>query len=259
VSPEGRQESPGVFREADVAARRKAPPPRTPWFLALARRYARRRLARGLDGLFVDGLESARAVVQRQPVILAANHVGWWDSFLVVALDEALGTEGYALMDAESVRRLPFFARLGALPLERGGQASARAGLQAAAARLDRPGRALWIFPQGRHRPAHLRPLGFEPGIRLLARLVPHAAVIPVAFQYAFAERPAPAAFARLGDAIPAQDLAIDAIERSVEDGLARIDRMLAGRAPAFPALVAPKGGGPDRGFGARLIGGRGE
>ena len=80
------------------------PPPRSPWFLALARRYARRRLARGLDGFFADGLEAARAAVRARPVVLAANHVGWWDSFLVVALDEALGTEGYALMDAGSVR-----------------------------------------------------------------------------------------------------------------------------------------------------------
>jgi 1-acyl-sn-glycerol-3-phosphate acyltransferase len=231
---------------------------RSPWFLALARRYARRRLARGLDGFFAAGVEAARATARARPVILAANHVAWWDSLLVVALDEALGTEGYALMDAGSIRRLPFFARLGALPVERGGQATARAGLQAAAAKLDRPGRALWIFPQGEHRPAHLRPLGFEPGIRLLAKLVPSAAVIPIAIQYAFAGRPAPAAYAHLGDAIPAEDLTVERVGSAVAEGLARIDDVLAGRAEPFPALVAPRGGGADRGVGARLLGARG-
>ena len=232
-------------------------PRRSAAFLALARRYVRRRLSRGLDGFFADGVEGARAAVRRGPVILAANHVGWWDSFLVIALDEALGTEGYALMDAESVRRLPFFARLGALPLERGGRAKARAGLEAAAARLDRPGRALWIFPQGDHRPAHLRPLGFAPGVRLLARLAPHASVVPIAFQYAFGERPAPAAYAHLGEAIPAGRLDLHALESAVEAGLARIDGALSGALPPLPPLVAARVRGPDEGLGARLLGGR--
>ncbi len=234
------------------------PPTRSPGFLALTRPYVRRRLARGLDGFYVDGLDQAREAVRRGPVILAANHVGWWDSFLVVALDEALGTEGYALMDAESVRRLPFFARLGALPLDRGGAATSRAGLRDAAAKLDRPGRALWIFPQGHHRPAHLRPLGFQGGVALLARLVPEASIIPIAIQYAWGERPAPAAWAHLGVPIPAAGAEVAAVERAVEDGLARIDAALAGNARSFPALVAPRVKSPEQGIGARLLGGRG-
>ena len=234
------------------------PPARSPWFLALARRYARRRLARGLDGLYVAGLEAARAEARRRPVILAANHVGWWDSFLVVAIDQALGTEAYALMDAESIRRLPFFGRMGALPIDRSGRATSRAGLEDAAARLDRPGRALWIFPQGWHRPAHLRPLGFAPGIRLLARRAPDAAVIPVAIQYAWGEQPGPAAYAHLGAAIPADGLAVEAVEAAVEQGLGEIDAMLAGERAPFPALVAPRVRSPEEGIGARLIGGRG-
>ena len=241
------------------AARAKGPPRRTPWFLAMARRYARRKLARGLDGLFVEGLEEVRALARERPVILAANHVAWWDSFLVVALDHALGTEGYALMDADSIRRLPFFARLGALPLERGGRTADLTGLRAAAAKLDRPGRALWIFPQGRHRPAHLRPLGFEPGIRLVTRLAPEAAVVPVALQYAFGERPVPAAYARFGEPVPDDRRSVAAVEAAVAEGLAAIDRMLAGHAPPFAPLVAPRGGGPDRGLGARLLGGAGD
>ena len=231
------------------------PPARSPWFLGLARPYVRRRLARGLDGFYAAGVEAAREVARDRPVILAANHVGWWDSFLVVALDEALGTEGYALMDAESVRRLPFFARLGALPLDRGGASTSRAGLRAAAAKLSGPGRALWIFPQGHHRPAHLRPLGFMGGVSLLARMVPEAAVIPIAIQYAWGEQPMPAAWAHLGAPLPARALDADALERAVEDGLARIDAALAGEAQPFPALVAPRVKG--QGIGARLLGGR--
>lgn len=216
-------------------------PRRSPWLVAFARRYARRRLARGLDGLYARGTGRVRALARERPVILAANHVGWWDSFVVVAVDQALGTEGYALMDAESVRRLPFFARLGALPLELGG-ARARAGLRAAASRLDRAGCAVWIFPQGRHRPAHLRPLGFQGGVRLLARLAPEAAVVPAALQYAWGERAAPAAYVHLGEPMAGgASLRVDALEAAVAAGLAAIDAALAGDAPPFPALVLPR------------------
>lgn len=228
---------------------------RSPRFLSLARRYARRELGHALDGLYVDGLDAARQVAKDRPTILAANHVCWWDSFLVVALDEALGTEGYALMDAENLCRIPFFARMGAIPLDR---ERPRTGLRAAAALLDRPGRAVWIFPRGGHRPAHLRPLGFQPGARLLARLAPNAAVIPVAFEYAFGEGHYPAAYACFGDPLSATEATagggIERLERGVETALARIDNALANCAPPFPALVASRGQRPDSGLGTRLL-----
>lgn len=231
---------------------------RTPWFLRLARRYVRRRLARSLDGLHAAGVERARVEARERPLILAANHVGWWDSFLVVALDDALGTEGYALMDAANLAGLPFFARLGAIPLDRGSAARSRRGLRAAAELLHRPGRAVWMFPQGRHRPAHLRPLGFLPGVRLLARLAPGAAVVPIAFQYAFRETERPAAYASLGEPLPAREVAAEGgterLESAVRIELERIDAALAERTPPLPTLIPPRGRGSDGGIGARLL-----
>jgi 1-acyl-sn-glycerol-3-phosphate acyltransferase len=231
---------------------------RSPRFLALARRYARRRLARGLDGVAVAGLDAAREGARRAPLLLVANHVGWWDSFLVVALDEALATEGYALMDAANLRRLPLFARLGALPLDRSGTSRWRAGMDAAAARLDRPGRALWIFPQGEHRPSHLRPLGFRPGLRHLLRRLPHARVVPVALQYAWGELPRPRAHVDVGPAASAAGLTAAGVEAALEAALARIDGVLSGASPPPPLLVAPRGGRAGGAAGGRLPGGRG-
>ena len=232
---------------------------RTPWFLGVARRYVRRRLAHGLDGLRAAGVERAREAAAAGPVILAANHVSWWDPFLVVALDEALGTEGYALMDAANLAGLPFFARLGAVPLDRSTPARLRAGLRAGAALLDRPGRAVWMFPQGRLRPAHLRPLGLHPGIALLARLAPGASVVPVAFQYAFGEHPAPAALAWLGEPIPPRIAASPEgtalLEIALEAGLRGIDAVLAGDAPPLPELVPSRLRRPDEGLGSRVLG----
>jgi hypothetical protein len=242
---------------------------RSPRLLGLFRRWVRREIRWKLDGLRVAGLDQARGTVHAQPVILAATHVAFWDAFLVLALDEALGSEGYALMDAENLCRIPFFARFGAIPIERG---RARGALRSAAWLLDRPGRAVWIFPQGEHRPAHLRPLGFLPGVQLLARLAPDAAVIPVAFQYAFAESEGPVCYAGLGPALPTGAVSgpggLSLLERGVEVELERIDRYLSGAAEPFVslipsrdwkqrmglgtgilnAMVAPRWGGPRRG-----------
>ncbi|HET6763419.1 MAG TPA: lysophospholipid acyltransferase family protein [Longimicrobiaceae bacterium] len=232
---------------------------RSPWMLALARRYVRRRVARGLDGLRVRGLAEARAAARDRPLVLAANHVGWWDSLLVVALDEALGTEGYALMDAGGLRRVPYFARLGALPLDRSAPPRMRAGLRAAAGVLDRPGRALWTFPQGRYRPAHLRPLGFERGLALLSRLAPAAAILPVSIAYAWGERPGPAALVRFGpviDPTAQMDADVTALaENAVAAGLAEIDAADPERGWAgWGVVIAPRGRAPEQGVGARML-----
>jgi 1-acyl-sn-glycerol-3-phosphate acyltransferase len=227
--------------------------------LALARRYVRGRIARGLDGLRVRGLAQAREAARDRPLILVANHVGWWDSLLVVALDEALGTEGYALMDADGLRRVPYFARLGALPLDRSAPPRMRAGIRAAAGVLDRPGRALWTFPQGRYRPAHVRPLGFERGLALLSRLAPSAAILPISIAYTWGERPGPAALVRFGrvlDPAAEGDADVTALtEQAVAVGLEEIDAADAETGWAgWDVVIAPRGGAPEEGVGARLL-----
>lgn len=228
---------------------------RLPRFLTAARWWARRELRRTLDGLRVAGLVEARSVVQRQPVIFASTHVAWWDAFVLLTLDEALGTEGYALMDERNLCRIPFFTRLGAIPVRRG---NPRAGLRAGAALLDRPGRTVWIFPQGRHRPAHLRPLDFQPGVRLLARLAPDAAVVPVALQYAFAEAQGPVSYACFGTALPAREVAerggVLRLEEGVEVALGRIDTFLAGGGEPFQALIPSREWDANAGAGTWLL-----
>jgi 1-acyl-sn-glycerol-3-phosphate acyltransferase len=200
---------------------------RRPVFLALARRYVHRRVAREFDGLFVEGLSRARTLAAGEPLILAANHVAWWDALLAIEIDAALGTEGYCLMDAANLRRLPFFAWAGAVPLRRESVKAAHEDLRAAADLLDRAGRMLWMFPQGRQRRAHLRPLGLGSGVRMLARLS-GARVLPMSLDYAYREGPAPSilvSFSEPVDATSRQMLA--ALEARLCEGLERIDRFV--------------------------------
>lgn len=213
--------------DPDPRALARAGDTRHPTFLRVARRYTRRRISHRLDGLWVSGLDEARAALAGRPLIFAANHVAWWDALLLLPLDEALGGLGWAVMDARNLRRLPFLGWVGALPLDRSSPERSRGCLQACAALLDRPGRALWIFPQGRQRPAHLRPLDLRPGVQTL-----HATsgvdLVAVSIDYVFLERPRPAAIVRfcppISGADTPQEALLPAVEGAILDGLAVID-----------------------------------
>ena len=212
---------------ADQRALELAGDTRRPAFLDFARRYARRRAAHGLDGVWVAGLDEARAALAQRPVFFAANHVAWWDTLLLLILDEALGGLGWAVMDAENLRKLPFLGWVGALPLDRSSAERSRRCLESCAALLDRPGRALWVFPQGRQRPAHLRPLDLKSGVRTVHAHNP-VDVVAVSINYVFLERKHPAAIVRFSPPMPAAAVAgealMPALESALLDGLAAID-----------------------------------
>ena len=241
---------------ADRQSLARAGDTRRPAFARIARRYARYRVSRGVDGLWVAGLDQARAALSARPLIFAANHVSWWDSLLLLVLDEALGGLGWAVVDAESLRKLPFLGWLGGLPLDRSNPDRSRASLHACADLLDRPGRGLWIFPQGRQRPAHLRPLDLKPGVGIVYDRNP-VDVIAVSLDYVFLESDHPAAIVRFSAPIQGaagQEL-LPAIESALLDGLAVIDSAVraatdgrrsrthpADPLPGFAPLLRPSG-----------------
>jgi 1-acyl-sn-glycerol-3-phosphate acyltransferase len=200
-------------------------------------------MRRAFDGVYVSGLEELRATATEAPVIIAANHVAWWDAFMVVLMDQLLGTDGYCLMDADNLKKLPFFSWIGAIPLRRGSPRESLRDLQQASTMLDRPGRALWIFPQGEQRPAHLRPLGLSSGVHMLARRS-GAKVVTASLQYAFREQPQPSALMTFGPALPS-DLgrsdAMGALETRLIDGLNRIDRFVVDGGEQFEAVIEPR------------------
>jgi hypothetical protein len=245
-------------------------------FLRIARPYARRRLAKGLDGVFLTGLGETRAVLAAGPAVIAANHVAWWDPLLLVVLDTVLGGRGYALMDAGNLAKLPFFGWLGALPLGRG--AAAAAGLEAGAAVLREPGDHLYLFPQGRQRPPSFRPLGLKPGLGRLIATHPRP-ILPLSIHYHFREREVPAAILHFGAPIwpgvgacggevgpnpsggPSPVDVVAATERALEEGLSTIDRNWApvwphGIAPGAVVLVAPRGNRQDEGLFSKILAG---
>ena len=212
-------------------------------FLKLARWYVRGKLRRSFDGVYLEGAERVRALAAQGPLLIASNHVAWWDPLLAVRIDEALGTESYALMDRQNLGRLPFFGWLGAIPLDRTNARDSLAQLRAAATLLDGPGKVVWIFAQGEQRPAHLRPLGMKSGIAVLAEAAA-VPIVPLAVNYLFRQTEQPAAFATFGEPILASGLRrrslVHELEAAVEKGLAAIDTFATTGAGNFVELAAP-------------------
>jgi 1-acyl-sn-glycerol-3-phosphate acyltransferase len=120
------------------------------WFNAWFARNARSRIQRTFGRVLVSGLAETRAVIQGTPVLVVANHTTWWDALVALYASELLlGCDGYALMDAANLRRVPFFRRVGAFGVDLddpadGARGTRRAGLvvgQSGGGRCDIAGR----------------------------------------------------------------------------------------------------------------------
>lgn len=145
------------------------------------------------------------------PVIFYANHNTFWDGYLAhVVLRQVYGLEPYLMMDLRQMRKFWFFQWAGVFSVDRENGREAMRSLDYIAGELQkRPGRGLWIFPQGEIAPQERRPLGFQSGLARLIRRTIGATysrngtcyVYPVAVRYEFFQGPQPEFLLSVGKA----------------------------------------------------------
>lgn len=181
------------------------------------------RMRLGIRSVQMAGLPGA--IPHAQPVLLVSNHVSWWDGFLLRKLQVALRPRGtfHVVMLERELRQRPFLRLLGGLGLSPGSVASLRRlGRELAAARRDRPDRVVLFFPQGRIWPSHRRPLGFQKGVRLVARSLAPVTVLPVGLHLEPGQHPAPTAYVSVAPpvAVDAEDVSPTALEKAVQGEL---------------------------------------
>lgn len=212
------------------------------WWFA---RDARARIERTFGAIHVRGLEELREALARGPVLAVSNHTAWWDALLVVHLaHHALSADVYAMMEAKNLERLPFFGKVGAFGVRTDDPADGAAGIRYAAKLLDRPGRLVWIFAQGREVPITARPLGFRGGAGHVARVAKRARVVTVALRYEHGARPEPEIWLSfdVADTERGAPAAITAaLEAKVTASLDGIDAAIAGRGADFSALYTKR------------------
>ena len=200
------------------------------------RRFHAVRLAGGERLREVDG-----------PVMVYANHIGWWDPMVAFLLAKATMPERrhYAPMDAEALARYPILSKLGIFPVAMN---AARGGVQflRTGEAVLRSGGVLWVTPQGRFADVRERPLVFKPGMAALAARVGRCTVVPLASEYAFWSERSPEALLLLGEPVvvvvaDGQDAGaleqelVSALERTMEE---MAQRSMGRRPESFPEVL---------------------
>ncbi|MEZ4422674.1 MAG: 1-acyl-sn-glycerol-3-phosphate acyltransferase [Gemmatimonadota bacterium] len=173
-------------------------------------------------------------VPRGRPLLVLANHVSWWDGFLVERLVRRLRPQAplYTVMLERELARAPFLRLTGGLGLVPGSMAGTRALLRALEReRARRNDLVVQFFPQGSIYPSRRRPLGFQDGFQLVARALGDAVLLPVGIHLEPFNHPRSTALVTAGEPWDAGvDLpsAVD-VERRVthllDDVLAAVDR----------------------------------
>ena len=154
-------------------------------------------------------LHGAMPALDGRPVVCVVNHPSWWDAALFIWLPGALfGRRCFAPMEAAMVAHYPFFERIGAFPVATGSAAGAAGFLAAGERVLAEPDALLLVNAQGRFTDVRARPVALSPGLAHLARRVPTAVFLPLAFEYVFWDERRPNALLRFGEPVPAAALA---------------------------------------------------
>lgn len=224
------------------------PARKSPRFTAWFARDAEQRLRRGFDAVRCRGIEGLRAAVRERPVVVVTNHTAWWDPLVALVTSvRVLEADAYAMMDAKNLERLPFFGKVGAFGVDLDDPRDGARAIRYGAKLLDRPGRLLWIFAQGKEVPITARPVVFRPGAAEIARIA-KAAVVPGALRYEMGKTPEPTLWLSFGTPLDASrdvDAARAEHEARVDEELDRIDRAIVSGedAGAFELLYTkPKG-----------------
>lgn len=213
------------------------------WFARWLARHARKRIEGRFGLVRAAGLEVIEQAKKRGPILFVSNHTSWWDPMVTMMLAvDHFDLDGYAMMDAKNLRELGFFARAGAFGVDPNDARDGVRAIRYAAKLLDRPGRAVWIYPQGSERPIDERPLDFQPGAAAVARAVDDVSVIPIAVHYRFGGTEYPEMRIAVGEPIEvSRNLEEGRMAQSeaVENGLDRVAQDILGEDVGFVTLFS--------------------
>lgn len=158
------------------------------------------------------------------PILFAANHVSWWDGFLLRELHRRLRPDSpfYTVMLASELAKRPYFGLFGCLPIDPDSLPSIRSTFGQLGRLLHRyPRGAIAYFPQGRIWPSTRRPLGFHRGINLLARRLPPTVVVPVGIHIEPLNNLRPTAFLVCGEPFLVEDS--QPVDRASEEAVTEL------------------------------------
>jgi len=194
-------------------------------------RYVSRHLRRHFHRVWLRTDPQSADLPGDRACLVVTTHFSWWDVLVGYWLARRqLRIESYAPMDEAQLRRYRVLARLGVYSVDRHSRAGLRTFVEYTTGLL-RPGRAVWVTPQGAIVSSRRRPLSFQTGVGHLARRAAPLIAVPVAIVYEFLDEPRPEIFVRIGAPrrIEAGSEPAAAVARRLERDLtAELDGLLA-------------------------------
>ena len=158
------------------------------------------------------------------PLMAVANHVSWWDGFLLIELQRAMrpGAHFHTVMSESELKRHPFLGSLGAIGIDAHSPGSILKCIRELKQRVEaRPDSMIFFFPQGKIRPSWRRPLEFKRGVEIFCQALGDVVVMPVAIHIEPRNTIAPHAFVFAGDPVAKEKAcSLSAIERAVQGEL---------------------------------------
>jgi 1-acyl-sn-glycerol-3-phosphate acyltransferase len=188
-------------------------------------------------------ISTARSDIPRDvPLLLVANHVSWWDGFLLIELQRVLRPNApfSTVMLESELRQSPFLRRIGAIGIDPDSPSTVLGAIHEVTARVkERPDTLVFFFPQGRIRPSWRRPLGFKRGIEVFAKALGDVAIVPVGLHIEPLNRVAPHVFIRAGELVIGGEVSSSALEAMVTRELDQILETLSEHGEDAPRQTA--------------------
>lgn len=168
-----------------------------------------------------------------RPLIILANHPGWWDGVVLMLLSRRLFPDrpSFVPMDAAALQRYGFMRRLGVFGVERDSPRGALRFLETAQEVLADPRHILWMNAPGRFADPRERPVPLAAGVARLPRIAPDAMILPLAIEYTHWTEKRGEALVGFGPPIAAVDeegirtAMTETMDRLAQDAIARDHR----------------------------------
>ncbi len=147
---------------------------------------------------------TAAEVPSDQPLIVFANHPGWWDPLIAhwVCRHVLHDRQFYAPIDADALQQYRVLGKLGFYGLQTDTPTGIAAFLKTSRAILAAPGTSIWITPTGRFTDPRETDADFAPGLGHLCSRLDRGTLLPLAMEYPFWEERLPECFLRFGEPI---------------------------------------------------------
>jgi 1-acyl-sn-glycerol-3-phosphate acyltransferase len=174
----------------------------SPFAVSLFRQYCRRHISKHFHAARILGSSPEPLNPEGGTVVMYANHVGWWDPLVLLVLTEILlpGRRCFGPIDEQALRAYGFFRYLGFFGLRPNSSAGAHEFLRVcrSVCALDRT--ALCLTPQGRFCDVRELNAPFQPGLGMLAKMLPGLRFLPVAIEYCFWSERTPELLVAVGE-----------------------------------------------------------